>query len=381
MENPTAIKLDIEIPSVQIQRYPIFIGTNILQDAGDITKLFTKASKILLISNETVFPLYGDIVQKSLEKAEYQLETLILKDGEDYKTMETIQTIIDKAIEMKLERKDAMVALGGGVVGDAVGYAAASYLRGISFVQIPTTLLAQVDSSVGGKVGVNHSKGKNLIGAFYQPKCVISDVTTFQTLSERDFKSGLAEVLKYAFIEKTCGLDEPLLGFYTFLKENERAVYAKEPDIIIKMVEYCCKLKAAVVQQDEKEAGLRAILNLGHTTAHALEVAGNYSLFTHGEAVSVGMIAAYKLANAYKLIEQDVLDAAENLIKQYDLPSMIPNTLDIETLIDLMKLDKKVVNNRVRFILPVKEIGKVDIYDNIYDDMLANVLGEMISLH
>lgn len=369
--------LNIEIPNKSTISYPIFIGEKTLEKAGEYIKKYTSSNKLLLVSNDTVFPIYGEKVVENLKASGFQIQTAILPDGEDYKNIECFKTILDKAIDFKLERKDSIVALGGGVIGDMTGFAAASYLRGINLIQIPTTLLSQVDSSIGGKVGINHAKGKNLIGAFYQPKCVLIDVLTLNTLDNRNLKNGLGEVLKYAFIEKSCNLKTELLDFYQFLDLNKEQIYNLEPKIIIKMIAYCCKLKAAVVEQDEKESGLRAILNLGHTTGHALELCGNYTQISHGEGVAIGIIAAFRLSKELNLIDEDVMLTAENLIKKYELPHLIPNNFNIEDIIDGMKRDKKVIDSKVRFILPVKEIGKADIFDKIDTCTISKILNSL----
>lgn len=366
--------LNIDIPHKSNVSYPIFIGEKTLNKAGEYVKKYTSSKKLLLVSNDTVYPLYGNKVVENLKASGFEVETVIIPDGEDYKNIESFKMILDKAIDFKLERKDSIVALGGGVIGDLTGFAAASYLRGVNFVQIPTTLLSHVDSSIGGKVGINHTKGKNLIGAFYQPKCVLIDVLTLNTLDLRNLKNGLGEVLKYAFIETTCNLNTELLDFFHFLKENKDRIYNLEPDTIIKMIAYSCKLKAAVVEQDEKETGLRAILNLGHTTGHALELCGNYKQISHGEGVAIGTIAALRLSKQLNLIDEALVISAENLIKQYELPHSIPGNFSIENIINGMKRDKKVLEGKVRFILPEKEIGKVDIFDNIDTSLITRVL-------
>lgn len=369
--------LTINIPDNSNHSYPIFIAENTLAKAGEYIKEHTSSKKLLLVSNDTVFPLYGGQVLENLKASGFEVQTAILPDGEDYKTIECFKTILDKAVDFKLERKDSIIALGGGVIGDMAGFAAASYLRGINLVQIPTTLLSQVDSSIGGKVGINHTKGKNLIGAFYQPKCVIIDVSTLNTLDLRNLKNGLGEVLKYAFIEKSCNLKTELLDFFKFLRKNKDQIYNLTPEIIIKMITYCCQLKAAVVEQDEKESGLRAILNLGHTTGHALELCGNYTQISHGEGVAIGIITALRLSKELNLIDEKLMILSENLIKDYELPYSIPNNYNIEDIINGMNRDKKVLDGKIRFILPEKELGKVNILDTIDTCLLSKVLSTL----
>lgn len=377
MDKKSVIQLTIDISTNKNVSYPIFIGDGILKRVGEGVKHYTSSSKLLLVSNDKVFPIYGNIVLESLKEAGFDVKKVILPDGEDYKNLDCFKEILDKAVEFKLERSDSIVALGGGVIGDMAGYAASSYLRGINLVQMPTTLLAQVDSSIGGKVGINHSMGKNLIGAFYQPKCVIIDVNTLKTLDLRNIKTGLAEVLKYSFIEKTCNYKGEAKNFFAFLNNKREEIYNLDSDVITELVSYCCSLKAAVVEQDEKEAGLRAILNLGHTTGHALEVCGNYKLLTHGEAVSIGIIAALRLSAQKGILDDQLLEKGENLIKDFGLPYKIPSNLSLEDIICAMYLDKKVVKGKIRFVLPRKSLGEVGIYNDISDIQITEVLKTM----
>ena len=240
--------------------YPIIIREGILDSAYDYIKKYTNARRFLIVTNEKVYPIYGEKLQA--ENSDF----IILPDGEVFKNMEILNKILDKAIEIKLERKDAIIALGGGVIGDISGFAASIYQRGIDFIQIPTTLLAQVDSSVGGKTAVNHKSGKNLIGAFYQPKLVLADTNTLDTLDNRQFKTGLSEVIKYSFIEKSCNASNDY-QFFDFLKSRRTEILNKDKEVLKQVIKICCELKASVVNADEKEKGLRAILNFGHTYA------------------------------------------------------------------------------------------------------------------
>ncbi|MEW5819758.1 MAG: 3-dehydroquinate synthase [Cyanobacteriota bacterium] len=371
------IKLNIDIPSQINISYPIFIGERIFKKTGEIIKQYIPSSKLLLVSNDTVFPIYGNQVIEILKQEGFNVKSVVIPDGEDYKNINWLKVIIDKAIDFNLERKDSIVALGGGVIGDMAGFAAASYLRGINLVQIATTLLAQVDSSIGGKVGINHAKGKNLIGAFYQPKCVIIDVLTLNTLDKRNLKNGLAEVLKYAFIEESCNCNNKKLNFFNFLNENKNQIYKLDVETIATMIEHCCILKAAVVEQDEKESGLRAILNLGHTTGHALEVCGNYQILSHGEGVSIGMIAALRIASEMELISKNLACESERFIKNFELLTSIPENINVKDIIEAMKKDKKIIKGKLRFILPTKNIGNVEIYDNVDEKLLINVLNSL----
>lgn len=351
--------LKVDIPSKKSYSYDIIIGENLLDDVDTLVKKYTNAGKFLVVTDETVAKLYKDSLH--IENAAW----LVLKDGEEQKNFDNFKLILDAAVENRLERKDCIIAFGGGVVGDMAGYAAASYMRGVDFIQIPTTLLAQVDSSVGGKVAINHEHGKNLIGAFYQPKCVIADISVLKTLDIRQLKTGLAEVLKYALIEKSC--EAPLnYRFFDFLRQNQSEIFNLNPEIMAELVNICCTLKACVVNKDETEKGLRAILNLGHTYAHSIENLTNYAVYTHGEAVAAGMKMAFKLALNLGLVEQEYHDRAINLIDSYmnfkptcshsELTApqvlLVNGSFDKEKFYDEMFLDKKAQNGKIRFVLP-----------------------------
>ena len=359
-------EIDIVIPESKSYSYPVITGEGLLEKAEDYIRRFTKANKFLVVTNETVYPLFKDRFKLS------NSNFVILPDGEEYKTMDSINTIIDSAIENKLDRSCAIVALGGGVIGDMAGFAAAIYQRGIDFIQIPTTLLAQVDSSVGGKVAVNHKEGKNLIGNFYQPKLVISDIETLKTLDLRQFKTGLSEILKYAFIENSCGASEKF-NFYDFLMNNKDKIYNKNSDILSKVIEISCELKSAVVNQDEKEKGLRAILNFGHTFAHSIEQVTEYKTYTHGEAVSIGMFRAFKFAFKHSLISEQYAQMCADLLKAYDLKFMPDNMLDSLKLVEAMKMDKKVQNGVIRLVMP-KDGFKAEVVDNISESDILNFI-------
>lgn len=336
--------LKVDIAEKPSYNYEIIIGNDLLKNTNEIIKNYTNAKKFLVVTNETIYALYKDIFH--LENAQF----IILPDGEEYKNFENLQKILDKAVEEKLERKDCIVALGGGVVGDIAGFAAATYMRGIDFIQIPTTLLAMVDSSVGGKVAINHANGKNLIGAFYQPKLVLTDIETLKTLPLRQLKTGLGEVLKYAFIEKSCNTKIEF-NFFDFLKENKNQVYDLNFETISQLVKICCELKAAVVNQDETEKGLRAILNLGHTFAHAIENLTNYTTYTHGEAVAIGLKMAFNLAVKENLINEEYKENALGLINLYEITPTDHN-LSPQDILEKMFLDKKAQDGKIRFALP-----------------------------
>ncbi len=341
-------RIEVKIRAQKESSYPILIGEGLLNDPFKYIKECTKANKFLAVTNETIMPLYGDKLRQEC------LKYIVLPDGEMYKTTDTLNRILDKALELKLERRDCIIALGGGVIGDMAGFAASIYQRGIDYIQIPTTLLAQVDSSVGGKTAVNHSSGKNMIGAFYQPKLVLSDTLTLDTLDERQFKTGLSEVIKYAFIEKTCS-SEQNYNLMEFLENNREKVFSKDKDILKALIKICCELKSAVVNQDEKEKGLRAILNFGHTFAHAIENITHYEKYTHGEAVSIGMKMIFDFALKSGKINKEYYNRAISLIKNYGLVCDLDFKPDIEEFYQVMTSDKKVDNASIRFILPVSE--------------------------
>ena len=359
------IEQKVYIPEKQAYSYDILIGQNLLENADEIIKKYTKANKFLIVTNETVAKLYMSNI--NIKNSVW----LILEDGEEYKNIENYKLILDTAVEHKLERNDCIIAFGGGVTGDLTGFAAASYMRGCDFIQIPTTLLAQVDSSVGGKVAINHEHGKNLIGAFYQPKLVLTDISVLKTLPLRQLKTGLAEVLKYAFIEKSCAC--PLnYRLFDFLKQNKQEIFDLNPDIMSKLIDICCTLKASVVNQDETEKGLRAILNLGHTFAHSIENLTNYTVYTHGEAVGAGIKMAFKLALNRGLISKDYFESAMELIDDYDIAPVGFN-LDKEKFYEEMFLDKKAKDGKIRFILPnglysvvsVSDITKEQVFESL----------------
>lgn len=323
-------------------KYPIIIDNSPIKNIEDSILNYTKANKFLLVISQKVEKLYGkELNFKNSIK-------FVLKDGENQKNFKNYKRILDFALKNKLERKDAIVAIGGGVVGDLAGFVASTYLRGIDFIQIPTTLLACVDSSVGGKVGINTSFGKNLVGAFYQPKVVFCNLNFLKTLDERQFKTGLAEVIKYAFISKNCGFE---LNFLEFLALYSDKILARDEKIIAKIIEYSLSMKTFVVAHDEKELDLRKVLNFGHTYGHAVEKITNYKKYTHGEAVSVGMIFALNLAFQKCLISSEYRDEGIKLIKSFNIIDKTPK-FDAEKMIDIMSSDKKVEDGKIKFVLP-----------------------------
>jgi len=338
--------------------YPIVIGQGLFDGGVDLSR-FVSGPNCLIVSNETVAPLYLDRVLPNFNGK--KIATLELPDGEAHKNLATMQKVLDKLVASRANRDTTVVALGGGVVGDIAGFAAACYMRGVAFIQIPTTLLAQVDSSVGGKTGVNHPEGKNLIGAFHQPQAVMIDIDTLTTLPDRELKAGLAEVIKYGAI---CDID-----FFRWLEENMPALLAKEPAALIYAVRRSCELKAKVVAEDERESGRRAILNFGHTFGHAIEHCLGYGEWLHGEAVAVGMVMAAELSG---LSESDV-ERLRTLIAAAGLP-VSPPAIETDDWLRAMGMDKKVQQGELRFVL-LKTLGDSHITSSYDDGRLRQIIG------
>ncbi len=345
--------------------YSIVIAPNSLNEIGPRLAQLNLGKKILLVSNPEIFSLYGEITIQSITLAGFEVITHTIPSGESYKTLQSIQDIYDTAIENNLERSSTMIALGGGVIGDMTGFAAATWLRGINFVQVPTSLLAMVDASIGGKTGVNHPKGKNLIGAFYQPKLVYIDPTVLKTLPEREFRAGMAEVIKYGVI-----WDRDLFIQLENAESLDNLQFLSD-DLLQTILTKSCQAKADVVSKDEKEAGLRAILNYGHTIGHAIESLTGYESVIHGEAVGIGMVAAGKIALKLGMWSEDDCQRQDNLIKKAGLPTEIPRDLDIEAIIETLKTDKKVKAGKVRFVLP-SNIGTVSITDKVTSNLIRD---------
>lgn len=325
--------------------YQVFIGSDLL---GKPHPAFDECSSgtILIVSNETVAPLYLDSLAASLTGAD--IHRLVLPDGEAYKTSESWSQIIDKLVEIRATRDATLFTLGGGVIGDLGGFAAASYMRGINFVQVPTTLLSQVDASVGGKTGFNHPQGKNMVGAFHQPGAVVVDIDTLGTLADREFSAGLAEVVKIAAIRDA--------EFLNWLELESAAIMAREPTVLTSMISRSIVNKAKVVAEDERESGIRALLNFGHTFAHALETLTHYQKYLHGEAVAIGMMVAGELSEARGLCEAGFCERLGRLLHSFNLPLSIPGNMDTDDILETMKLDKKVIAGSARLIL-VKSAG------------------------
>jgi 3-dehydroquinate synthase len=329
--------------------YPIFIGSGLISDSG-LYRPYIHGGQVMIVSNETVAPLYLQAVEAAL--AEYRLARVVLPDGERFKTPEVLDRIYTGLLESHFDRRCTLVALGGGVVGDMTGYAAASYQRGVNFIQVPTTLLSQVDSSVGGKTGVNHPLGKNMIGAFHQPQCVIADIATLNTLPDRELSAGLAEVIKYGLIND--------FEFFVWLEENMAAMMSRDADILAYAIERSCTDKAAVVAADERESGQRALLNLGHTFGHAIETSMGYGNWLHGEAVGVGMCMAAAMSARLGWLNDEQVGRVERLIAAAGLPTRPPSEITPERFMAVMAVDKKVMDGKLRLVL-MREIGKSEI--------------------
>jgi 3-dehydroquinate synthase len=331
--------------------YSILIGMDLLRRLGAECRRVNLGERCAVISDRNVAPRYGPAVRRSLEAAGFHPALITVAAGETAKSLKSVQRCYDQLAAHRLERKSLLVALGGGVVGDLAGFVAATYLRGIAFVQVPTTLLAQVDSSVGGKVGVNLRAGKNLVGAFYQPRLVLCDLETLRTLPEREFRAGLAEVIKYGIIYDA--------ALFRRLERALPELLARKPGALAAVVARCCEIKAEVVGQDETESGLRSILNFGHTIGHALEATAGYGHYLHGEAIAIGQVAAAKLSARMLGLENDAVERIRRLFKRAGLPTDIHlNTLQSDRLFDAMRLDKKVSDGQFRFVL-ARRIGEV----------------------
>jgi 3-dehydroquinate synthase len=349
--------------------YPIIIGPGALRDSVNFTP-WIRSRQLLIVTNETVGPLYLETLRETLEP-HYRIATVTLPDGEEYKNLDVLNRIFDKLLGERFDRGCTLLALGGGVVGDMTGFAAACYQRGVDFVQVPTTLLSQVDSSVGGKTGVNHPLGKNMIGAFHQPRCVIADTDTLNTLPDRELSAGLAEVIKYGLI------NDP--EFFGWLEENMAALVSREPDATGYAIERSCRDKAIVVAADEKEAGQRALLNLGHTFAHAIENGMGYGEWLHGEAVGAGMCMAAQFSVDLGLMPETDARRTVELIRLAGLPVDPPpsNSIDREKFLQLMSVDKKVQDGQLRLVL-MQGIGKAFVTADFSLEALAQSLDRMI---
>jgi 3-dehydroquinate synthase len=323
--------------------YPIHVGAGHLERLGEFLKEAGLGGKVAVISNPTVAQLFLDPVHESLIEAGFEVTPVLLPDGEEHKNLASLTVIYDRLISERFERRSSVVALGGGVIGDVAGFAAATYLRGVPYVQVPTTLLAQVDSSVGGKTAVNHKDGKNLIGAFYQPKLVLIDVAVLRTLPRRELVAGLAEVIKYGIIE------DPVL--FHLLEQNIEKLIERDLELLTQVIVTSCAIKARVVEADEREDDYRAVLNFGHTIGHALEAVTGYKQFLHGEAIGVGMVKAAALSTQRGFCDPTSFDRIVQLIRKAGLPTEIPGNVSMQSLIQGIEVDKKAAGGKIKFIM------------------------------
>jgi 3-dehydroquinate synthase len=342
--------------------YPIFIGNGLIFNQ-DLLGPFISGRQVCVVSNETIAPLYMKKLKKILSA--YQVTEVILPDGESFKNLDTLNTIFTTLLESKHNRGTTLIALGGGVVGDMTGFAAASYQRGVNFIQVPTTLLAQVDSSVGGKTAVNHPIGKNMIGAFYQPKCVLVDISTLQTLPDREFRAGMAEVIKYGLIS-----DRP---FFEWIEANVDSLLSRDEDALIEAITRSCENKAVIVAQDEREGGVRALLNLGHTFGHVIEAAQSYKEWLHGEAIAAGMIMAADLSVRHGWLNRVDCDRIVHLLERCNLPTVAPQFISEDLFLRLMAVDKKASDSGLRLVL-MRSLGESFVTNQFSTDLLCETL-------
>ncbi len=325
--------------------YPIYIGQNLI-GRPELYSDHIGGRQVMIVTNTTIAPLYLETVRQALR--ECTTEAVILPDGEEYKTLETLDLIFTALLEKRFDRSATLIALGGGVIGDMAGFAAACYQRGIDFIQVPTTLLSQVDSSVGGKTAVNHPLGKNMIGAFYQPRCVIADIETLNTLEDRQLSAGLAEVIKYGILGNK--------AFFEWQEHHMQDLVGRDPEALTYAIEHSCRDKAEIVARDERESGIRALLNLGHTFGHAIEAGMGYGKWLHGEAVAAGMAMAMDLSQRLGWITEDETRRVIKLLQVANLPTKAPSELSPETMLERMAVDKKAADGQIRLVL-VRNIG------------------------
>jgi 3-dehydroquinate synthase len=353
------------VPNVEVdlgdRSYPIYIGSGRLSNSA--LSGFIRGKKVLIVTNSTVAPLYMTQLQAQLQ--DKQVDTIILEDGERFKNLDTLNQIFNQLLHNKHDRKTTLIALGGGVIGDITGFAAATYQRGVPFIQIPTTLLSQVDSSVGGKTAVNHELGKNMIGAFYQPQAVVIDTDTLDTLPDREFSAGMAEVIKYGLIADA--------EFFVWLEKNTSALQARDKQALSYAIERSCLNKAKVVSADETEQGVRAILNLGHTFGHAIETYQKYTGWLHGEAVAAGMVMASQLSLLMGGVSEQELTRISQLLSNWNLPIAPPQGMTVDDFMALMYRDKKVQDGQLRLVL-LSKLGEA----KVTNDFEANLLEQML---
>ena len=344
--------------------YDILIGRNLLPQVGGRLPHLEKTRRALVVTHPAIHKLYGNILLEGLQSANLNVECIQIPEGETHKTLADAQTVYDHLIANQYDRNTLLVALGGGVIGDLTGFIAATFLRGVPYVQVPTTLLSQVDSSVGGKTAVNHPQGKNLIGAFYQPRLVAIDIDTLKSLPADEFKAGMAEVIKYGVIEDA--------NLFAYLEQNAEKILAQDTVCLETIIEKSCAIKARVVERDERESSYRMVLNFGHTLGHAVEALTHYSKFKHGEAVAIGMVYAARLSCQLGKCSDDVVKKIESLAEKFGLPTRLPE-FSADQYIDSMYRDKKAHDRNIRFIL-VNKIGTVEIVDRVDEAEIQKTL-------
>lgn len=344
--------------------YEILIGQGLLRRTGEFLCEAVSASRAVVVTHPSINRLYGERTVESLVQAGLKVDCIETPEGEDHKSLEEAEKIFDRLLQLNCDRQSVLVALGGGVIGDLTGFVAATFMRGVPFIQAPTTLLAQVDSSVGGKTAVNHRRGKNMIGVFYQPKVVVIDLETLNTLPKEEFRAGLAEVIKYGVIA-----DREL---FDYLDAQAQKILQLDPVCLEHIIETSCAIKAKVVEQDERESHYRMILNFGHTLGHAIEALTGYTTYKHGEAVAIGMVFAAKLSRETGRCSDAVCQRLAALVEKFGLPSRLPD-LAADKIIESMCLDKKNRDKRIKFIL-AKDIGSIEIVDQVSESVLKKVL-------
>ncbi len=359
LESIKSITVELEERS-----YQIIIRDDSLAELGFAMRRFGLKGKALLVSNPLVNKLYGAVVKESLGRAGFEVEVVEVPDGEEAKSLSSASRLYDEMLDFEMDRTSTVVALGGGVIGDLAGFVAATYMRGIPYVQVPTTLLAQVDSSVGGKTAINHPRGKNMIGAFYQPRLVLIDPITLKTLAERELKAGLVEVIKHGLI-----VDKE---FFEYLERNIEQILSLRSEFISDTIFHSLEIKAEVVEKDEKEAGIRAILNFGHTIGHAIEAITDFERYRHGEAIAIGMIGASRISEMSELCPLGISDRLSKLLTKIGLPTCIEG-LKAKDILTAMRLDKKRIRGKLRYIL-LKDVGEVMITDDVPEDIIRKAL-------
>jgi len=348
--------------NLEKRSYPIYVGEGLLENYGLLKKHISN-KKVAIITNDKIAPLYLEKISNTLS-VEKEIIPIILPDGEVFKNFETLNLIYDTLLKNKANRQITLIALGGGVIGDITGFAAATFMRGVDFIQIPSTLLSQVDSSVGGKTGINHPLGKNMIGAFYQPKCVIADINLLETLPDKELSAGLAEVIKYGLIRDS--------SFFEWLENNVEGIIKRDSQLLIEAVARSCQNKVDIVESDEFESGIRAILNLGHTFGHAIETATGYGKWLHGEAIAIGMVMAAYLSEQMGWLTKEENQRIKSLIVDANLP-INPPEISKQEFLDLMQLDKKTKEDQINLVLQ-QGIGKAILTSDYDIEKLHNTL-------